>query len=136
MTKPKYESINTTAKKGYKVDIVPCEINGITYTIPEPVAKYIETLQVDRDNFVTFRQMTADEMNAFVNARARAIIDVLNGNHPRYNLEGRVFLARKIDASDFEAMDNLCALLERVIYDTAKKAPGTDPNADGLMKGE
>lgn len=132
--KPEYASVNTTAKNGYRVDLIPCEINGITYTIPEPVASYIEALQVDRDNFVTFRQMSADEMSAFVNSRARAIVDVLNGNLPRYNLEGRVFLAKKIDASDFETMDSLCALLEKVIFDTARKAPGTDPNADGLIK--
>lgn len=134
MNKPKYESINTKANKGYKVDIVPCEIDGITYTIPEPVARYIEALQVDRDRFVSFREMTAEEMSAFVNNRARAIIDTLNGNYPKYNLPGTVYLSKKIDASDFKTMDDLCELFERVIYDRANKAPGTDPHADGLME--
>ena len=134
MTKPKYESINTTAKNGYKVDIVPCEIDGVVYVVPEPVARYIEALQVDRDNFVTFRQMTADEMSAFVNNRARAIIDTLNANYPKYNSSCTLYLARKIGEADFKAMDGLCELLERVIFDKENKAPGTDPNADGLIK--
>lgn len=134
MTKPKYSSTNTAARNGYKVDIVPCEIDGITYTVPAPVANYIEALQADRNEFVTFRQMTADEMGAFVNARARAIIDTLNGNYPKYNHEGTLYLARKIDASEFKTMESLCELLEKVIFDTANKAPGTDPNADGLVK--
>ncbi|MBQ1529128.1 MAG: hypothetical protein IIZ76_02480 [Clostridia bacterium] len=134
MNKPKYESINTKANKGYKVDIVPCEIDGITYTIPEPVARYIEALQVDRDNFVTFRQMTAEEMSGFVNNRARALIDTLNANYLKHNPSNTLYLSKKIDASDFKTMDALCELFERVIFDTVNKAPGTDPHADGLME--
>lgn len=133
MNKPKYESTDRKAEKS-AVTLSAVTIAGTKYVVPHEVAKYIESLQTDRDNFVTFRQMTADEMGAFVNGRARAIIDTLNANYLKYNSTCTLYLAKKIDASDFKTMDALCALLERVIFDTANKAPGTDPNADGLIE--
>jgi len=133
MNKPKYESTDRKAEKS-AVTLSAVTIAGTKYVVPHEVAKYIESLQTDRDRFVSFREMTAEEMSAFVNDRARAIINTLNGDYPKYNSTCTLYLAKKIDASDFKTMDALCALLERVIFDTANKTPGTDPHADGLME--
>ena len=133
MNKPKYESTDRKAEKS-AVTLSAVTIAGTKYVVPHEVAKYIESLQTDRDRFVSFREMTAEEMSAFVNNRARAIIDTLNGNYPKYNIPGTVYLAKTIDAEDFETMDALCELFERVIYDRANKTPGTDPHADGLIE--
>ena len=133
MNKPKYESVDRKAEKS-AVSIAAVTLGGTRYVVPYEVAKYIESLQAHRDKFVSFREMTAEEMSAFVNGRARAIIDTLNANYLKYNSTCTLYLAKKIDASDFKTMDALCALLERVIFDTANKTPGTDPHADGLME--
>lgn len=133
MNKPKYESTDRKAEKS-AVTLSAVTIAGTKYVVPHEAAKYIESLQTDRDRFVSFREMTAEEMSAFVNDRARAIIDTLNANYLKYNPSNTLYLSKKIDAEDFKTMDDLCELFERVIYDRANKAPGTDPHADGLME--
>ena len=133
MNKPKYESTDRKAEKS-AVTLSAVTIAGTKYVVPHEVAKYIESLQTDRDRFVSFREMTAEEMSAFVNGRARAIIDTLNANYLKYNPTNTLYLSKKIDASDFKTMDALCDLFERVIYDRGNVAAGTDPHADGLME--
>ena len=133
MNKPKYESTDRKAEKS-AVTLSAVTIAGTKYVVPHEVAKYIESLQTDRDRFVSFREMTAEEMSAFVNDRARALIDTLNANYLKHNPSNTLYLSKKIDASDFKTMDALCELFERVIFDTVNKAPGTDPHADGLME--
>ena len=131
--KPIYESIDRKAEES-AVSLVAVTIAGTKYVVPYEVAKYITSLQADRDSFVKYREMTAEEMAAFVNKRARAIIDTLNANYLKYNPTNTLYLSKKIDASDFKTMDALCDLFERVIYDRGNVAAGTDPHADGLME--
>lgn len=130
--KPKYESTDRAAEMG-AVNFSAVTIAGTKYVVPYEVAKYISSLQSDRDKFVTYREMTAKEMGEYVANRARAIVDALNNNYPRYN-PGKLYLAKKIDAQDFDTMNALCDLVKRVIFDTANKAPGTDPHAEGLTE--
>ena len=131
--KPIYESTDRKAEKS-AVSIAAVTLGGTRYVVPFEVATYIESLQADRDKFVRFREMTAEEMSAFVNGRARAIIDTLNANYLKYNPSNTLYLSKKIDAEDFKTMDALCDLFERVIYNRANVAAGTDPHADGLME--